>query len=149
MVPTLCLVCGNEIAAGQPRCPHCQTECGGTLPRSAQMLHRQINLKRGMPLVQQALDRLESEIRLSVGLGCKVLTLIHGYGSSGSGGAIKVAVQRQLQFLRHQGRIEDCIPGESFEGRSGRGRQLVRRFPFLADHRDLNRANPGITLVIL
>jgi hypothetical protein len=149
MVQTLCPVCGNEIEAGLVQCPFCQAACGASVPRSADMLHRQINLKRGMPLVQQALDRLESEIRLSDGLGCKVLTLIHGYGSSGAGGAIKTAVHRQLQFWQHQGRIEALLPGEAFEGRSGRGRQLLRRFPFLADHRDLNRANPGITLVIL
>ena len=99
--------------------------------------------------MHQALDRLDGEINLSKGLGCKALTLIHGYGSSGEGGAIKTAVLRQLHFLRHQGRIQDVIPGEEFEGRSGRGRQLLRRFPFLAEHRDLNRANPGVTLIIL
>ena len=98
--------------------------------------------------MQQALERLESELATSRGLGCKVLTLIHGYGSSGTGGAIKAAVQRQLHFFEHQGRIKNVIPGERFEGRSGRGRQLLRQYPFLAEHRDLNRANPGITLVI-
>ena len=102
-----------------------------------------------MPLVQRALDRLEGEISVSSGLGFKALTLIHGYGSSGTGGAIKTAVHHQLQFFRLQGRIKEIIPGEEFEGRSGRGRQLLRRFPFLNEHRDLNRANPGITLVIL
>ena len=102
-----------------------------------------------MPLVQQALERLESEIRTSSMQGTKVLTFIHGYGSSGEGGAIKAAVLRQLHFFCHQGRIKEIILGEEFEGRSGRGRQLLRRFPFLANHRDLNRANPGITLVIL
>jgi hypothetical protein len=108
-----------------------------------------VNLKKGMPLVQQALQRLEGELKLSCAQGIKILTLIHGYGSSGKGGAIKGAVQRHLHFLRLQGRIQESIPGEEFEGRSGRGRQLLRRFPFLADHHDLNRANPGITVVIL
>ncbi len=89
------------------------------------------------------------EIRTSSAQGFKVLTFIHGYGSSGEGGAIKMAVLHQLHFFHHQGRIKEILPGEEFEGRSGRGRQLVRRFPFLAHHRDLNRANPGITVVIL
>lgn len=100
-------------------------------------------------MVQQALSRLESELATSRSLGCKVLTLIHGYGSSGVGGAIKEAVLQQLHYLKHQGRIKQVIPGEHFEGRSGRGRQLLRQYPFLSEHRDLNRANPGITLVIL
>ena len=78
-----------------------------------------------------------------------MLTFIHGYGSSGAGGAIKTAVLRQLHFLNHQRRIKAIIPGEEFEGRSARGRQLLRQFHFLTNHRDLNRTNPGITLVIL
>ena len=80
-----------------------------------------VNLEKGMPLVQQALDRLEglTEQREP---GIKALTLIHGYGSSGTGGAIKTAVRQQLALLRQQGRIKEVIPGEEFEGRSGRGR---------------------------
>jgi len=146
---TVCAVCGNEVEAGKLQCPYCQAECSGNVLRQVMAPHRLVNLEKGMPLVQQALDRLAGEIDLGKSMGCKVLTLIHGYGSSGEGGAIKTAVLRQLQFLRHQGRIKDLIPGEEFEGRSGRGRQLLRRFPFLAEHRDLNRANPGVTLILL
>lgn len=149
MEQLICAVCGNEVESGRLQCPYCQAECNGNVLPPTGAVHRLVNLKRGMPLVQQALDRLDGEINLSKGLGCKALTLIHGYGSSGAGGAIKTAVLRQLHFLRHQGRIQDVIPGEEFEGRSGRGRQLLRRFPFLAEHRDLNRANPGVTLIIL
>lgn len=113
------------------------------------MLHRTVNLERGKPLVQQALDRLQMEIAQGRGLGLKALTLIHGYGSSGQGGAIRGAVREQLDFLVRQGRVRAALPGEEFEGRSARGRQLLRQYPFLAEHRDLNRANPGITLVFL
>ena len=52
-------------------------------------------------------------------------------------------------FLRQTGRIEAVIFGEDFESRTGRGRQLLRRCPFLAAHADLNRKNPGITVVLL
>jgi hypothetical protein len=149
MVYLVCEVCGNEIEFGKAQCPFCLTECSASTPSAPGLLHRVVNLEKGMPLVQQALDRLEAEVTTSSGQGLKALTLIHGYGSSGTGGAIKSAVHRQLQFFRLQGRIKEIIPGEEFEGRSGRGRQLLRRFPFLADHRDLNRANPGITLIIL
>jgi len=144
-----CEICGNEIVAGKSQCPYCQAECTGTRPRTDGLSHLTINLEKGMPLVHQALERLERAICTGSSQGFKVLTFIHGYGSSGEGGAIKTAVLRQLQFLSHQGRVKAIIPGEEFEGRSGRGRQLLRRFPFLANHRDLNRANPGVTLVIL
>lgn len=145
----ICPVCGNEIEIGHCHCPFCGNACSSEGPHTSGILHRRINLEKGKPLVQQALDRLESELAISRGLGCKALTLIHGYGSSGVGGAIKEAVLRQLHFLEYQGRIKSIIPGEWFEGRSGRGRQLLRQYPFFAEHRDLNRANPGITVVIL
>jgi hypothetical protein len=149
MVHPVCEVCGNEIELDGTQCPFCRT---GYIPDKRKvigLLHREVNLKRGMPLVQQALDRLEVVLQEGANQYYKALTLIHGYGSSGTGGAIKAAVQQQLQYYRLQGRIKEIIPGEEFEGRSSRGRQLLRRFPFLADHRDLNRANPGITLVLL
>lgn len=149
MAHPVCEVCGNEIETERTHCPFCRTEYPPNKRRVSGPLHREVHLKKGMPLVQQALDRLEVALQDSIDQHYKVLTLIHGYGSSGTGGAIKAAVQRQLQYFLHQGRIKEIIPGEEFEGRSGRGRQLLRRFPFLADHRDLNRANPGITLVIL
>lgn len=145
----ICPVCGNELKIGHSHCPFCGSECPGEGRLVTGILHRQINLERGKPLVQQALDRLEIELITSRNLRCKVLTLIHGYGSSGVGGAIKEAVLQRLHFLTHQGCIKNIIPGEQFEGRSGRGRQLLRQYPFLAEHRDLNRANPGITVVIL
>ncbi len=145
----MCEVCGNEVEAGRSQCPYCQAECTSKRVRVDGLLHQTINLEKGKPLVQQALDRLEMAIKTGSLQGFKVLTFIHGYGSSGAGGAIKTAVLSQLHFLSHQGRVKVIISGEEFEGRSGRGRQLLRQFPFLANHRDLNRNNPGITVVIL
>jgi hypothetical protein len=147
--PLLCEVCGNEAVAGQNQCPFCGAELGVAAVRPGAILHRTVNLERGMPLVRQALDRLNLELATGQAQGVRVMTLIHGYGSSGEGGAIKTAVRRQLDYLHHAGRVREIIAGEDLEGRSGRGRQLLRRFPFLAEHRDLNRANAGITVVVL
>ena len=144
----LCPVCGNEIDLGVHLCPHCLADCPQDAVITGEMLQKTVNLEKGMPLVPQALARLDSELQLAARQGLKVLTLIHGYGSSGEGGAIKTAVLRQLEYLRFKGRISEVIPGEVFEGRSPRGRQLLRRFPFLSGHRDLNRSNRGITVVI-
>lgn len=145
----LCRVCGNEIEGIRTFCPHCQVEHPAEPPPWIGPVHRLVNLEKGRPLVRQALARMDMELQIAASQGFKMLTLIHGYGSSGAGGAIKTAVRHQLDFLRHQGRVRDVVFGEDFESRSGRGRQLLRRFPVLMDHRDLNRANPGITLVIL
>ena len=149
MAEAVCAVCGNEIDPGVGQCPFCGAERAATAVSDGGPSHREVNLERGLPPVAQALDRLDKEIALAALLGIRVLTLIHGYGSSGEGGAIKTAVLRRLEFLRHTGRVREVVPGEGFENRSVRGRQLLRRFPFLSAHRDLNRANPGITLIVL
>ncbi len=145
----LCGVCGNEVADELQRCLFCGADLEPGSVRTRTLASRTVNLERGMPQVRQALDRLSLEIAAARGQGVRVLTLIHGYGSSGEGGAIKAAVRRQLDYLCHAGRIREIIAGEDFDGRTGRGRQLLRRFPFLAGHRDLNRGNAGITLIVL
>ena len=155
MCQHVCEVCGNEYDARFATamcCPHCgagQSGQGAAVPPDPGRLHRLVNLERGRPPVERALSRLEQELASGRLQGVRVLTLIHGYGSSGRGGAIREAVRARLSFLRQTGRIEAVIFGEDFESRTGRGRQLLRRCPFLAAHADLNRKNPGITVVLL
>ena len=48
-------------------------------------LLREVNLEAGKPLVDQAIKRLTFELSHSRALGCTVLKIIHGYGSSGAG----------------------------------------------------------------
>ncbi len=145
------MVCGNEAEVESRSCPFCGAPIPAAVPGKlpAECLYRRVNLEKRHPRTEQALEHLEREIALSAAQGVKVLNLIHGYGSSGRGGAIREAVRLRLDFLQHQGRIKGLIEGEHFSSRSGPGRHLVRRFPFLARHRDLGRANPGITLVLL
>ncbi len=144
----ICEVCGNEFDRTMANCPFCGTS-GSSGVRTVAALHRVVNLERGLPTVAQALARLETELETARRQKYRVLTLIHGYGSSGKGGAIKDAVHRQLEFFKSQGRINELVAGEDFSSRSGIGRQLLRRFPTLATHSDLNRSNPGVTLVVL
>ena len=143
-----CDVCGNEITACCEHCPYCGAEVEKKHVHS-HMRHRVVNLERGMPLVSQALQRMDQEILLSKSVHCQVITFIHGYGSSGKGGAIKQEARARLEFMVTTGAINSFLAGEDFSSRSGKGRHLLRRFPFLLQHRDLNRSNRGITLVIL
>ena len=48
---------------------------------------REVDLERGMPRAEQAIRQMLFELRRSPGLGCSAVKLIHGYGSSGAGGA--------------------------------------------------------------
>ncbi len=143
-----CPICGNELEVAAGQCPFCGAAVELQLPEQ-KIQHRIINLKQGMPLVAQALVRLARELEQAGVDHCQVLTLIHGYGSTGRGGAIRQEVRSQLQYLKDRGQIKDLLPGEDFSSHCGAGRNLLRGFPFLRHHRDLNKGNRGITLVVM
>ncbi|MCP3851522.1 MAG: RING-HC finger protein [Gammaproteobacteria bacterium] len=147
-----CEICGNAIDELVSDCPYCNSpveQISVPIGQGGKGLHSMINLEKGMPLVKDALERMHRELFISRKQGIKVITLIHGYGSTGKGGGIRDAVRQDLQFQFHKKKINDIVFGEDFSRKSGKGRYLIRRFPFLTTHRDINRANPGITLVIL
>lgn len=145
----ICEICGNEMEAVLVTCPFCGAQRASDPVFLQGPRHRTVNLEKGLPTVRQALDRLRQELELARLQGCRVLTLIHGYGSSGRGGAIRTEIRLQLDYLRDRGEINDVLAGEEFDRRTGHGRQVLRRFPFLARHHDINRGNRGITLVVL
>ena len=128
-------------------CPFCLEKKKPQCIKTAADQYRVINLERGMPVVRDALKRLALELETASRAGCKVLVLIHGYGSSGKGGAIKDAVRKQLQFSIDRKTLGEVLPGEECGKRSGQARQMVKRFPFLDEF--VQRPNPGITLVII
>ena len=49
-----------------------------------------------MPLVCEALERLDRELSAARQEKAKLLKLIHGYGSTGAGGDIRIAAQNRL-----------------------------------------------------
>ena len=53
------------------------------------MICKTVNIKKNMPLVSQAMTQLGNEIWLAKYARCHALKVIHGYGSTGQGGAIK------------------------------------------------------------
>jgi hypothetical protein len=64
-----------------------------------------INLESGKPPVRDALSRLDRELAAAQQHGAKILKLIHGYGSSGVGGDIRIALQKRLRELQDEGKI--------------------------------------------
>jgi hypothetical protein len=147
----LCQVCGNDIERGVQICPFCggEQECTNTTAPIVGVLHKVINLELGRPLVERALKKLETELDEGRRQNVRVLTVIHGYGSSGKGGAIGVECRKMLEYLKGRGEITTFIPGEMFRAKSGPTRDLLRRFPLLAGNANLNKGNRGITVVVL
>lgn len=110
---------------------------------------REVNLEHGMPFVDQAMKRLTFEIHHSRGLGCSVLKIIHGYGSSGTGGKIRTASRKYLTQLKSRGEIQDFIPGEAFSIFEEATRRAFSRCDDLRRDRDLDRHNNGVTFIVL
>jgi hypothetical protein len=107
------------------------------------------NLEAGMPTVHEALSRLDQELAAARRAGCGIVKLIHGYGSSGAGGDIRIAVQRRLVEISQSGQIRSCIFGEDWSISDERTWKLLQARPELKEDRDLGRKNLGITIVVL
>ena len=145
-----CEICGNEIGRGATVCGFCGSAQQGEVgPGPRPFQHRTVNLEAGKPFVEQALAHLRVALDEAKRLDLQMLTVIHGYGSSGRGGAIRTESRKLLDYLLARGEVRAVIDGEKFQKRNGVVRDLLRRFPALGQHPDLNRSNRGITLVLL
>jgi len=106
-------------------------------------------LKEGMPSVEQARARLHGEIQSGRQSGVKVLKLVHGYGSTGVGGDLRIALQSTLRQMAAKGEIRDCIYGENWRTSDERSWDLLKQMPQLKADSDLGKGNRGITIVLL
>ncbi len=108
-----------------------------------------VDLKSDMPSVPEALQRLDRELSLARQQKHSVLKIIHGYGSTGVGGDIRIAVQKRLHELSGESKIRGCIFGENWSKGDEVAWQLLKTRPELKQDEDLGRRNQGITIVIL
>jgi hypothetical protein len=108
-----------------------------------------VNLEAGYPTANQALLRLEFELRQARQRGAQAVKLIHGYGSKGVGGEIRLAVQQQLRQMLGAGAIRAFVAGEDWRVSNEIAWEMQKKMPELKQDRDLNRGNKGITLVLL
>lgn len=110
---------------------------------------REVNLELGRPTVDDAIRRLTFELGRSRTVGDTVLKIIHGYGSSGAGGRIRLEARSYLSRLKTQGAIGDFIPGERFSIFDADTLAAFRLCGALRQDRDLERSNNGVTFIIL
>ena len=102
-----------------------------------------------MPSVEEALRRLDRELALARQGKISLLKIVHGYGSSGAGGDIRMAVQRRLRELAEAGQLRGCIFGEHWSKTDDVTWRLLQAQAGLKDDPDLGRGNRGITVVLL
>src|ERR1700683_1588966 len=108
-----------------------------------------VNLKSDMPQAHEALQRLDRELTLARQEKAKLLKLVHGYGSTGAGGDIRVAVQKRLMELAQNSQIRGCIFGENWSRSDEQTWKLLQAHAELKTDSDLGRRNQGITIVLL
>jgi hypothetical protein len=108
-----------------------------------------VNLKPDMPSVQEALQRLDRELALANQDKAKLLKLVHGYGSTGAGGDIRIAVQKRLFEMAQNNQIRGCIFGENWSKSDDATWRLLQSHPEVKSDSDLGRGNRGITIVVL
>ncbi len=146
----VCDICGNGISGGSLTCPYCGWKYKNVeLGKCGQNYHRFINIEYGKPTVEVALKKLERELEQAKTEKIPVLTIIHGYGASGRGGIIRIECRKNLDYLEKTHKIRGYISGERFSKKEGKTRTLLRRLPKLANHKNLNKGNKGITIVEL
>ena len=102
-----------------------------------------------MPQVREALQRLDRELAVAHQEKTKLLKLIHGYGSTGAGGDIRIAVQKRLLQMTQDGQLRACIFGENWSKSDDAAWKLAQSHPELKSDSDLGRRNQGITIVLL
>ncbi|HTS38702.1 MAG TPA: Smr/MutS family protein [Candidatus Solibacter sp.] len=107
------------------------------------------NLKSDRPSVDEALRRLEREIALARRERLAAIKVIHGYGSTGAGGEIRIAVQKRLHELAEAGEIGAVIFGEDWSKSDERSWNLLQAHPELKADPDVGRHNAGVSVVIL
>jgi hypothetical protein len=108
-----------------------------------------VDLKSDMPPVHQALQRLDRELTVARQQKLTLIKLIHGYGSKGTGGDIRIAVQAHLQGLIREGQIRGCVYGEDWSKSDEVTWRLLQSNPAMKDDEHLGRHNRGITIVLL
>jgi len=117
--------------------------------RASKPTIRTVDLKSDMPSVREALQRLDREIAAGRKGISPLLKIVHGYGSKGVGGEIRIAVQKRLRELAEEGQIRGCIFGEDWSKTCDETWPLLQSQPWLKDDPDLGRRNLGITIVVL
>lgn len=107
---------------------------------------KEINLERGNPTVEEALRRMVNGLTTAKGSGYRAVILIHGYGSSGTGGAIRTAVRSGLSDRSLTGVVRDSVPGEHWQEKKKAFTDVCGQL------RDFDRTvsgNRGLTVVLL
>jgi hypothetical protein len=107
------------------------------------------NLEAGRPTAHEALLRLDFALAHARRAGMPAIKIIHGYGSSGTGGVLRDAIQAALRRMAADGKIQAFVAGEDWRISDEAAWRIQKLVPELKHDRDLGRANKGISIILL
>ena len=110
---------------------------------------RTYNVEAGLPTLDEARRLVIEEIKRAKREGVKVLKVIHGYGSSGKGGALYVGLRKSFGLRKKEAVIKDFIAGEDFSIFNDTVLTLLEAVPELRGDPDLGATNEGVTILWL
>lgn len=108
-----------------------------------------VNIEQGHPTTVVAKMNLEQALLTAKSTGNNIIKVIHGYGSSGRGGEIKMQTWDLLQNKKKNRAIKNFIKGEEFSAFNENTRCLLDLYPLLCKDNDYGKCNHGISIVLL
>ncbi len=150
----VCQFCGNPVSIKVNTCPYCNKPLvfkKETVKPQAKKI-KVINLEYGKPYVNEALTRFNNELQLAKKQNISLLKIIHGYGSTGKGGKIKIVLHKKLKVLLANQIVKNVIAGELYSKSTNSAtcnQKLVNAYTALAETLHADKYNPGITFVEL
>jgi len=110
---------------------------------------RTFNVEAGLPTLDEARRLVAAQIKQAKREGARVLKVIHGYGSSGKGGALCVGLKKSFGLRKKEGVIKDFIAGGDFSIFNETVLALLEAVPEMRGDPDLGATNEGVTVVWL
>ena len=108
-----------------------------------------IDIKSENQTVNQALAQFLIELEAYKKGGYKVMKVIHGYGSHGVGGLIKLEFLKLCKQLKNQQKIEDYACCSNINSKSTIRRVAINYCPDLIADSEFTLLNPGCSIVIM
>ena len=107
------------------------------------------NIEKFMPTVYQAEILVKNNIETYRRKGIKAFKIIHGYGSTGKGGALRTGIRAYLAQLKKAKIIADFVPGEDFSVFNETTRKILDLDNSFRKDSDLDKMNAGVTIIVI
>ena len=109
--------------------------------------YTELNIKESMPLVSEAMDYLKSSLDRCRRSKYECVLVIHGYGSTGKGGAIREKAREWLRAQERAEKVKSVVFGEDFSIFNFKSLELKNRYRELDPL--MKVCNHGVTVVEL